>query len=163
MQEALDKIMADKTQTTIVIAHRLSTIHDADRIAVIDHGKVREIGSHDELMAKKDGKYRRLHDYQNLDVNTDRSKLLKKDRKVDGEAAKAGAEDEEVEQEEVEETEEEAKKHEQQARLLAKGDHLYFAIGSFGAILAGLMFPGWGVSSFSLFASCLDHQKGVVN
>lgn len=67
VQAALDNLMADKGQTCVVIAHRLSTIRNADRIAVIDNGKVREIGSHDELMAKPNGKYRQLIQLQNLD------------------------------------------------------------------------------------------------
>ena len=66
VQDALDKIMSSNTQTTIVIAHRLSTIRNADRIAVIANGKVREIGTHDELMAKQNGHYRRLQAFQNL-------------------------------------------------------------------------------------------------
>ena len=74
------------------ISTQCFALRDADRIAVIDHGKVREIGSHDELMAKKDGKYRRLHDYQNLDVNTDRSKLLNKDKKADDDGKKEKSE-----------------------------------------------------------------------
>ncbi len=48
-------------RTAIIIAHRLSTIRDADRILVIDHGRVVQQGSHDELMAV-DGLYRRLYE-----------------------------------------------------------------------------------------------------
>ena len=45
--------------TISVIAHRLSTVHQADKILVLDHGSVREIGTHDALMARG-GRYREL-------------------------------------------------------------------------------------------------------
>ena len=50
-------------RTALVIAHRLSTVRDADLIAVLDQGRLVELGNHDELMAR-DGLYRRLHDTQ---------------------------------------------------------------------------------------------------
>jgi len=51
IQEALYKI--SKNRTTIAIAHRLSTLRNADRLIVLDKGKLKEIGTHDELYAKK--------------------------------------------------------------------------------------------------------------
>ncbi|MDQ7948513.1 MAG: ABC transporter ATP-binding protein [Pedobacter sp.] len=61
VQEALNNLM--KNRTSIVIAHRLSTIQHADKIIVIDQGKVVEEGNHSELLAQK-GLYRRLIDMQ---------------------------------------------------------------------------------------------------
>lgn len=49
----------------IVIAHRLSTVRNADRIAVIDGGQIREMGTHEELLAR-DGEYAALVRTQNL-------------------------------------------------------------------------------------------------
>ncbi|NHJ87013.1 MAG: ABC transporter ATP-binding protein [Asgard group archaeon] len=59
IQDALDIIMEGRT--SIVIAHRLSTIKSADKIVMIEHGKIVEIGNHEELLAKK-GKYAELYD-----------------------------------------------------------------------------------------------------
>lgn len=60
MQVAIDSLQAIKENKCITIAHRLSTIRNADKIAVIDSGRVAELGSHDELMAVKDSKYSQL-------------------------------------------------------------------------------------------------------
>jgi ABC-type multidrug transport system fused ATPase/permease subunit len=58
VQVALERLM--RGRTTIVIAHRLATVRHADQIAVIEAGRVVERGTHDELSARPDGRYRRL-------------------------------------------------------------------------------------------------------
>lgn len=58
VQEALDKAAVGRT--TIIIAHRLSTIRNADLIAVVQNGQVKEIGSHDELIEDENGLYTSL-------------------------------------------------------------------------------------------------------
>ncbi len=61
IQKALDRLLEDRT--VFVIAHRLSTVRGADRILVLDAGRVVGIGTHEELLADG-GVYRRLHDLQ---------------------------------------------------------------------------------------------------
>lgn len=61
IQEALRTVTAGRT--SIIIAHRLQTIQEADRILVLQNGRVREIGTHDELI-KKRGLYYTLHALQ---------------------------------------------------------------------------------------------------
>ena len=62
--EIFDRILAASRRcTTILISHRFSTVRHADRICVLEHGKVVELGTHDELIAKG-GRYRTMFELQ---------------------------------------------------------------------------------------------------
>jgi ABC-type multidrug transport system fused ATPase/permease subunit len=67
--DALDRLMEGRT--TFMIAHRLSTIRRADRILVVEQGRLVEQGTHEELLVK-DGVYKHLHDLQNKYVRSRR-------------------------------------------------------------------------------------------
>lgn len=66
IQEALDTLKEGRT--TIVVAHRLSTIKNADNILVIEHGKVKESGTHEKLMNIENGTYKELYVSQFRDI-----------------------------------------------------------------------------------------------
>ena len=68
IQEALEKLAADRT--TFIVAHRLATITHADRIVVIEHGRITETGTHAELMQKR-GSYYDLYQVQDFDASTE--------------------------------------------------------------------------------------------
>ena len=128
--------MLDKTQTCVVIAHRLSTIQSADRIAVIEKGKVREIGTHAELMAKTDGRYRYLQSLQDLSM----AKAEKVSAVSEKEKAEHGAlssensskmDGQDVAEREVDKKE--AAANASRARLLASSDAYFLCVGGIGA------------------------------
>jgi subfamily B ATP-binding cassette protein MsbA len=66
VQQALSELM--KGRTVLVIAHRLATVKHADRVVVVHAGHIAEMGTHDELMTRSDGIYRRLATLQSLDA-----------------------------------------------------------------------------------------------
>lgn len=64
VQEALDRLMEGRT--VLIIAHRLSTIKNANFVAVLNQGKICEHGTHEELLLKPNGLYRKLMNKQSL-------------------------------------------------------------------------------------------------
>jgi len=64
IQESLDNLM--KGRTTFIVAHRLSTVQKADRILVLENGRIVEEGSHNDLIKIKNGVYRRFYELQKL-------------------------------------------------------------------------------------------------
>ena len=73
IQEAISRLI--KGRTTFAIAHRLSTLRNADRLVVMDKGKIAEMGTHEELMAKENGTFRRLVEMQ-TEINKLRSETV---------------------------------------------------------------------------------------
>lgn len=68
VQQALDRLMEGRT--SVVIAHRLSTIRKADKIIVLDKGRVVEVGRHEELLKNENGLYHRLYKLQEMGISS---------------------------------------------------------------------------------------------
>jgi len=62
VQNAIDKLMINRT--SIVVAHRLSTVKNADKMVVLDKGKIVQMGTHEELIKIQNGIYKKLYDLQ---------------------------------------------------------------------------------------------------
>jgi len=156
VQAAIDKLMESRDHTVILIAHRLSTIRNADKIAVVAHGHVVEYGSHDELMALEDGRYKRLFDSSKRGSTLDSVGLR---GPASAKAKDHGEEEdeEEINWEEKINEEEDIKFDAKRARSMASEDSFYFFIGMVGAIFSGGVFPMWGVL-FSETISLLFQQ-----
>lgn len=139
VQAAIDKLMESHDRTTIVIAHRLSTVRKADRIAFIANGKLREVGGHDELMNKPNGRYQRLVESQ------------KRKSSVTVAAIKSDTlhylDEDEEDVDFDKENEELCNKafNKKDARNFAKPEINLYLLGIVGAVVAGGVFPAWGI------------------
>lgn len=147
VQEALDSIMADSKLITIVIAHRLSTIRGASKICYVDHGKVREVGTYEELMAKPNGHYKRLESLQTMDQGLDRKSILVAKEMYEAQdkaetehvLKNAKAEAHDVTKSTDKPDDEMVKMIQRKAKEIAKDEYSLFIIGSVGALINGIM------------------------
>ena len=73
VQSALEQLR--KGRTTLIIAHRLSTIEHADRIVIMQHGRIAEIGTHKSLLARG-GLYAKLYQLQSMRGRTDAPRVV---------------------------------------------------------------------------------------
>ena len=69
-------------RTSFVIAHRLSTVRRADAIIVMERGRIAEIGRHDELIARPNGVYARLHEMQLIEPKPESRDTKAESRKL---------------------------------------------------------------------------------
>ena len=92
VQAGINNLM--QRRTTFVIAHRLSTVTGADKIVVLDNGRIMETGSHEELL-KREGRYHRLYTSQNPNYALDRQSPIAAGKESSSAAAATAAEREE--------------------------------------------------------------------
>jgi ATP-binding cassette, subfamily B (MDR/TAP), member 1 len=137
VQAAIDKVMESRQQTCIVIAHRLSTIRGADKIVVVADGKAAEQGTHEELIAKPHGRYKRLFDSSKRDARVNVVPLG--ENVVPGVNGEKKGEEEEINWEDKIEEEAAQKLNTRRALRLAAPDAPYILLGAVGAVMVGLI------------------------
>lgn len=145
VQDALERLLTTEGRTAIVVAHRNATLRAADRIAFVLKGRVREIGTHAELMNKSGGKYKQL-----VDAQRGTREFFDVESHLRMEVS-TRLEEEDEEEEDAMEVEEQVDEGEmraydyQRARRVALRDAPLLALGSFGSVAVGGLFPGWGL------------------
>jgi len=163
VQDALNRLMMGRT--TVVVAHRLSTIRNADKIAVVQNGKLVELGNHKDLIKKPSGAYAELVKLQQsagkderkevvgIGDWTQRKSLETKRSSLESARKSLEASRHSLEEEELEMTEPGAP-HVSLKRVLAmsKPEAPYFAFGLMGAVGVGLIFPIYS----QILASVID-------
>jgi len=163
VQEALENVMKSEATTTVMIAHRLSTVRNADRIAYIANGKVLELGTHEELMQKTNGRFRRLFEAQKRSTDVDVQAI--KDSSVNDKTDDKIHDENKTDEEDVEEVH--IKSFDAAyARSLARPDLKFIIIGFFGSLIASVAFPAWGIMFAKmiklLFHVVLPCEDGMV-
>jgi len=144
VQEAIQKLMESEAHTVIVIAHRLSTIRSAQKIAFISDGKVKEFGTHEELLEKPGGRYQRLVESSKRQSTLDSVGLNSKKLKIE-KITEEEEEDEVIDWDAEIHKKEKAAFNAKRARQLAKPDAMHIFTGSVGALMVGSVFPVMGV------------------
>lgn len=132
VQTAIDNLMKSQDITVIVIAHRLSTIRNCDKIAFIGERTVMEFGSHEELMSKPYGRYKRLVEssmrnsrFALVTVATNASTCIKE--LVDDEEEEWKKNEPEIEEESI--------NNARRARNLSRPDAIFLLLGTIGAVM----------------------------
>jgi ATP-binding cassette subfamily B (MDR/TAP) protein 1 len=158
VQESIDALQASKAQTTVVVAHRLSTIRSADKIALVSNGQIAELGTHDQLIAKK-GLYAdlvslQMDDDNDLEDGVDGYEEKQRERKLSesiaktaskdaDDAKKSGEKGEDIEEAKVSDVE--AAELTKKIRGLLMKHPVWIAVALVGAGTFGAMFPVWGL------------------
>ncbi|EQC32587.1 hypothetical protein SDRG_09904 [Saprolegnia diclina VS20] len=160
VQESLDKLLEARKRTTIIIAHRLATVRDADRIVVLDTGRVVEQGSHDELMRLENGQYRMLVEAQSRKSPAKRTSGVMGFAEENDDVATVGSSvvspSTPAKSTPVASAEElpSTKLYEVPASriwALSQPELHYTILGCIGSVISGATFPVWGV----LLSKCI--------
>ena len=151
VQASIDKLQASKSQTTIIVAHRLSTIKNADKIALVNQGAIAELGTHDELIAKK-GLYADLVSLQ-MDEEGEKEDedgvelevVVTDDATGKKRSATMTSDSDKGEVAEGNMSKEEEKSLTRNIQAMLMKHPFWLAISLFGSALFGAMFPMWGL------------------